>query len=250
MRIRRFAVIIHLVNRGFAPGAQKAGVATGHWFRLSVDCERTGRFFFPFPERFTGLIREYADGEERLRTTAPDESERVRGSALRELEATARAALTVLLALLHPAVARDETRSAQRILEPRVGLDQGARETEQDRTALARMTAAVDPGEDVVLAFGAGHLERRDDRETTLLGAEELLEVALVDLELALAVLDANAGHRRLATSGSPVESTRGGTRDFRHCDLFVSHVQPCSLLRVWCLPFVRYQRAQCAAAA
>src|SRR6185295_16178098 len=66
------------------------------------------------------------------------------GSTLRELDRPARAALSVFLAFLHPAVASEKAVRAERRLEGNIVDFERARDAEDDRARLARRAAALD----------------------------------------------------------------------------------------------------------
>jgi hypothetical protein len=71
-----------------------------------------------------------------------------------------------------------------------------------DRAGLARKAAALDGGDDVVLAFATGNLERLVDDETQRRAREIDFLVAAIDGDLAAAGLDPDAGDRVLAATG------------------------------------------------
>src|SRR5262245_3089949 len=131
-------------------------------------------------------------------------------SALAELEAAARLALAVLLALDHAAVAREEARVAQRLLERGLRDLEGARHAEAHRAALADGAAAIEARPHVVLAQRGGGHQRRLRVEALLLDGEVGLERPAVDEDRARAGLDAHARHRGLAAARAPVELLDG----------------------------------------
>src|SRR4051812_27381144 len=87
-----------------------------------------------------------------------------RGLPLGELEAAAGAALAVLLALLHAAVAGEEADAAECDLEIVVVLRQRAGQAHDDGAGLATGAAAGGVDGHVHLPAGVGHLQRAEDR--------------------------------------------------------------------------------------
>src|SRR5689334_14384531 len=129
-------------------------------------------------------------------------------SALRELEPGPRAALSVLLPLLHPRVAGEEAFLLELLAKLQVVLGESAGDSVPDRAGLARRAAAGDRHVDVELL---GRLARRerllDDHLQNVVG-EVLVERALVDGDGAGAGHEPDASHRCLAPS-------RGRVLDF-----------------------------------
>src|SRR5688500_1092483 len=80
-------------------------------------------------------------------------SARPKGSALRELEAAAGLGAAVLLALDHTAVAGKEPGGFDREAQRRLELGERLADAVLDRAGLAREAAALDGGDDVVLAL-------------------------------------------------------------------------------------------------
>jgi hypothetical protein len=94
------------------------------------------------------------------RTRMPMSRSALIWATLRELEAAARLALAVLLALDHAAVAGQEAGRLQRCAQPRIVKLQRLRDAVLDGTGLARKAAALDGRHHVELAFNARHRER------------------------------------------------------------------------------------------
>src|SRR3954451_6429695 len=85
---------------------------------------------------------------------------RASGLALRELEAGPGALLSVLLALLHARIAREETGLLETLAELGIVDLQRARDAVADGAGLSRGTAAVDRDDDVELVRRLGERER------------------------------------------------------------------------------------------
>src|SRR5918911_1676275 len=119
--------------------------------------------------------------------------------SLRELEALARALLSVLLALLDAGVARHEARLLERAPEVAVELHQRARDAVADGSGLTRGAAARDVDDDVELVRRVGHLEGLADDYAQGLVGEVLLEGLAVDADFAGARTEVDARGRRLA---------------------------------------------------
>src|SRR5262245_29207381 len=101
--------------------------------------------------------------------------------AFAELEALARALLSVLLAFLDPRVARQEAFLLQLRPELDVVLDEGARDAEAQRAGLAGDAAAGDRGQHVELVGRFGHGQRSLDLGAERFGGEGLLDGLAVD---------------------------------------------------------------------
>src|SRR6184192_1713472 len=107
--------------------------------------------------------------------------------ALGELEAGARATLTVLLALDDARVTRDVPGLLEGRTERGVDLHQRARDAQTNRFGLAREPAARDVDVDVVAAQRLGELERLAQDHLGRRASEVVIHVALVDGDLARA---------------------------------------------------------------
>src|SRR5712692_2674481 len=81
-------------------------------------------------------------------------------SSLRELEALARALLSVLLAFLDPRIARDQSRVFQRRPQVAVVLNQSSRNSVTNRSGLARWSAAGNVDQHVELGCRLSQLHR------------------------------------------------------------------------------------------
>src|SRR3954470_5272400 len=101
------------------------------------------------------------------------------GLSLRELEASPRAALAVLFAFLHAAVAGEEAGVAQGLFERLVEADERAAQAHNDRAGLAGETTARGVDQHVHLATGVGDFERAEDRLAVALGREVVVELAV-----------------------------------------------------------------------
>src|SRR5688572_13594979 len=116
------------------------------------------------------------------------------GLALGELEAGARAALTVLLALLLARVTRDVAALLEVGAERGVDLHERARDAVADGLGLAGEAPADDVDEDVVAADGLGELERLAHDHLRGRATEVAVELATVDEDLAAARHHPHAG--------------------------------------------------------
>src|SRR5260370_32718526 len=106
---------------------------------------------------------------------------------LGELEASASALLTVLLALLPARIAGGEAFCLEGLAELRVEDHQGAGDAELDGVGLTHDTTTLDGGDDVEGLFDAGDAEGTL-RSGALLGGDEVdVALLLVDGELAAA---------------------------------------------------------------
>src|SRR5882724_10351954 len=125
--------------------------------------------------------------------------------ALRELRAAPCLAAADLLALDLARVARHEAGGPERLAQRLVELKQRARDAVVDRAGLAGDAAAVDRDLDVEAGRHRHELERLADDHAAGLAAEELLDRASVDRDLAGPRREVDAGGRTLATSGPVV---------------------------------------------
>src|SRR5262249_34827669 len=122
--------------------------------------------------------------------------------AFAELEALARALLSVLLALLDPRIARQEAFFLQLRPELHVVLHERARDAEAQRAGLAGDPAAGDRREDVELLARFGDGQRTLDLGAKSFGGEGLLDGFAVDRHDARAGPEKHASRRCLATPG------------------------------------------------
>src|SRR6476619_6683140 len=105
--------------------------------------------------------------------------------SLRELEALARALLSVLLALFDARVARHQTGLFQCGPQFVVVLNQRARDPMTNRPCLTRRTTAGDIDDDVKLGRGFSQIQRLPNNHAERLVREIGLEGFSVDLNLA-----------------------------------------------------------------
>src|SRR3712207_3177024 len=139
------------------------------------------------------------------------------GSALRELRSLAGLLEAGLLALLDPGVAAEEARLLEaRSVVLEVDLVQRTRDSEAQRTGLARGAAAGDAGDHVVAAEQVEHLERVVDELLVELVREVVLERAAVHGEAAAAGDDAHAGDGLLAAADGRARDVEHGARGAR----------------------------------
>ena len=123
-------------------------------------------------------------------------------SALGELEAAARLALAVFLALDHAAVAGEEARGLERRPQGRVVILKRAADAVLDRARLTRQAAALDGAHHVELILDAGHLEGLAQDHLQHGAREIFLDRLAVHLNLAGARLDPDACRGVLAPAG------------------------------------------------
>src|SRR5581483_9148891 len=126
-----------------------------------------------------------------------------RGLPLGVLELRAGAGLPVLLPLLHPGIAGEETRPLERLAQLVVELQERARDAVADRPRLAAGPAPAHVHDRVELPPRVRQLERLGDHHPQRLAREVVLEGAPVDQDAALAGLQPDAGDGGLAASGS-----------------------------------------------
>src|SRR5574342_1156696 len=124
------------------------------------------------------------------------------GSTLRELEAGARAALTVLLALLLAGVAGQQAAALQRRAVAAVEAFESARDAVAERRRLARRTSARHVGRDVEAARRVGGLEGLMHDHARDLAREVVVEGAAVHGDVAGARPHAHARDGGLAPPG------------------------------------------------
>src|SRR3954447_11253730 len=133
---------------------------------------------------------------------------RRRGLTLRVLRCLARPLQPVLLAFLHPRVAREEACLAKReSVGFRIELEKRTGDPVADRTGLPGDPATLDLDHHVEAALGAGHPERHPHLGLVDRVAEVLFERSAVDHDLTLTRQEPDAGDSRLATTGAGVES-------------------------------------------
>src|SRR5690606_25951424 len=125
--------------------------------------------------------------------------------ALRELGCTTRLVQADLLALDFAGVAGHEAGLAQLRLQRVVILDQRTGDAPTDRTGLAGGAAAGNGDVDVELVGRLGQLERLAHDHARGLAAEELVDRALVDGDLAIALAQVDAGGGGLAAAGAVI---------------------------------------------
>src|SRR5512140_376863 len=132
---------------------------------------------------------------------------------LRELEPGAGAALSVLLALLHARVAREETGLLERPAQLEVEQAERAGDSVPDGAGLARAPAARAEGDDVDLVDRLGELKGRADDHLEHVVRKEIFEGSVVDPHRPLAGAQAHAGHRFFSASDGLELEVRHGVR-------------------------------------
>src|SRR6202035_850063 len=123
--------------------------------------------------------------------------------ALRVLRRLAGLLQAVLLGLLLPRVAREQSRLLERGAQLGVELDEGPCDPEAHRAGLARDAAAVDRRVDVVSLGEAAQPQGLNDDHAVRRGREVLVEGSVVHRDHARARTEADARDRLLATSGA-----------------------------------------------
>src|SRR5205809_910435 len=113
---------------------------------------------------------------------------------------------SVLLALLHARIPRQQSRLLQRWAQVRVVAAEGAGDAVRDRPCLAAGAAADDLDRDVELPLHIGHAERCERRHLEDATAEICERVLVVDRDAAFARRDAHARDRVLAAAGASVQ--------------------------------------------
>ena len=124
-------------------------------------------------------------------------------SALAELGSTTCSLQTVLLTLLHTRIAGQEAGLLQNGTVLIALLQQGAAQAVTDRTSLTGNTAAGNADDDIVLALQAQQDQRRTDDQLQGLQAEVVVDITIVDGDLASAGVNANAGNGILTTTSA-----------------------------------------------
>src|ERR1043166_3305723 len=114
---------------------------------------------------------------------------------LAELEAFARAGLAVLLALLHPRVAREKAIGLQNRTQVRVRFEQCASDSMTNRAGLTGRTATTDIHTHVELVRRFRPRERRRDHTAQRIGRKIVFKSAAIDSDLARAHSEAHARH-------------------------------------------------------
>src|SRR5918912_3769156 len=127
------------------------------------------------------------------------------GLPFRELEALARALLSVLLAFFDARVARDEPRMLQGRAQVGVEFDERARDAVADRAGLACWPASIHVDENVKLVRRLGQLQRLADNHAQRLVRKILLEGFAIDLDFARARPQIDARRRSLAPTCSVI---------------------------------------------
>src|SRR5205085_4812968 len=128
-----------------------------------------------------------------------------RGLALGELETSASTALTVLLALLHARIPREETSLLETLAQFDVVDLKRAGDAVTNGAGLAGRSAAVDRDDHVELVDRLSERERLLDDHLQHIVAEVVVEFAAVDGDLAAAWTHVHASRRCLAATRSVV---------------------------------------------
>src|SRR6266446_9777305 len=108
-------------------------------------------------------------------------------SSLRELEALARALLSVLLAFLDPRIARDQSRVFQGRPQVAVVLNQSSRNSVTNRSGLARWSAAGNVDQHVELGCRLSQLHRLTNDHPQRLVRKIHIERSAINLKVAAA---------------------------------------------------------------
>src|SRR5713226_6809421 len=125
--------------------------------------------------------------------------------SLRELEALARALLSVLLAFLDPRIARDQSRVFQGRPQVAVVLNQSSRNSVTNRSGLARWSAAGNVHQHVELGCRLSQLHRLTNDHPQGLVRKIHIERSAINLEVARAGPQIYSRRRALASSSSVV---------------------------------------------
>jgi len=121
--------------------------------------------------------------------------------ALGELGRTTGGLQTVLLALLHTRIAGHEASLLQGFTQFRVRLAQSAADTMTDRASLARKATAANVHQHIEAAAHVGENEGLTNGHLQGFQTEIIINIALVDHNLAIAGHETYAGNRRLAAA-------------------------------------------------
>src|SRR5690606_35500517 len=121
------------------------------------------------------------------------------------------AALAVLLAFLHAAVAGEEAAVAQGGLGGWVVFHDRPGQAHDNRAALAGGAPALTVDPDVKLAGDTGRFQRGKDRLAIGLAAEVVVQFAVVDGDLARTGRDTDAGDAGLAPAGAENKALGAG---------------------------------------
>ena len=124
-------------------------------------------------------------------------------SALRELGCTTCSLQTVLLTFLHTRIAGQEASLLQDRTVLLVLLQQSAAQAVADSASLTGNTAAGNADDDVVLALQAQQDQRRTDDQLQGLQTKVVVDITIVDGDLASAGVNANAGNGILTTTSA-----------------------------------------------
>ena len=123
--------------------------------------------------------------------------------ALAELRCATSGFEAVLLTLLHTRIAGQEASLLQNRTILIALLQQGAGQAVADSASLAGNTAAGNADDDVVLALQAQQDQRRADDQLQGLQTEVVVDITIVDGDLAGAGVNANAGNGILTTTSA-----------------------------------------------
>ena len=128
----------------------------------------------------------------------------IRGkSALAELGCTTCSLQTVLLTFLHTRIAGQEASLLQDSAVLIALLQQGTAQAVADSASLTGNTAAGNTDDDVILALQAQQDQRRTDDQLQGLQTKVVVDVTIVDGDLAGAGVNANAGNGILTTTSA-----------------------------------------------
>ena len=127
--------------------------------------------------------------------------------SLAELRCATCSLEAVLLALLHTRIAGQEACLLQSSAVLIALLQQGAAQAVADSASLAGNTAAGNADDDVILALEAQQDQRRADDQLQGLQTEVVVDVTVVDGDLASALVDAHAGNGILTTTSADRKS-------------------------------------------
>ena len=124
-------------------------------------------------------------------------------SALRELRCTTGSLQTVLLTFLHTRIAGQEAFLLQSSTVLLVLLQQSAAQAVADSASLTGNTAAGNADDDIVLALQAQQDQRRTDDQLQGLQTKVVIDITIVDGDLASAGVNTNAGNGILTTTSA-----------------------------------------------